>query len=183
MPSEPERPQVDLSESSVYGKEPEPTPARSSADIATEATLDRLEEITGGAEDERELGDARLYEGRMGREADKLDASTEEEIDALELDLTQTDARSDTRDGSGRIVDDVAEERIAEFTEVGPDLDEEGAESFAPGNEDTSETLRRHHPNTDKARSDAIVEGNLEPGEEPRDEERGESKADEGPGA
>lgn len=183
MATEPKRPEVDLSESSVYGNEPEPTPARSPADIATEATIDRLEEITGGADDERELGDSRLYEGRLGHAVDQLDASTEEEIDALELDQYQTDARSDIRDGSGRIVDDVAEERLAEFTEVGPGLDEEGAESVAPGNEDTSETLRRHHPNTDIARSDAVVEGNLEPGEESRDETRGEPLTDEGPGA
>lgn len=176
MPTEPKRPEVDLSESSVYGDEPEATPARSTDDIATEATLDRLEEMTGGDQDEDQLSDARLYEGRTGREADKLDASTEEEIDALKLDLYQTDARSNARDGSGRIVDDVAEEQLAEFTEVGPALDGEGAESVAPGSDDTSETLRRHHPNTEVAASEAVVEGNLDPGEQPRDETREEPK-------
>ncbi|MFC5865467.1 hypothetical protein ACFPT7_24390 [Acidicapsa dinghuensis] len=170
MPIEPKRKQVDLSESSVYGNEPEPTPARGADDIATEASINRLEETVRGGEKERE--ESRLYQGRTGRDADKLDASTDEEIDALELDLYQTDSRSNTLDGSGRIVDDVAEERLAEFTEVGPDLDDEGAESVEPGNEDTSETLRRHHPNFDIASSDAVVEGNLEPGEEPGDEEQ-----------
>jgi hypothetical protein len=46
-----------------------------------------------------------------------------------------------------------------------------------PGRDDTSETLRRHHPNTDVARADAVVEGNLD---EPRDEEVGERMVDEG---
>jgi hypothetical protein len=178
---DPKHQEVDLSESSIYGNEPEATPAFSADDIATQSTIDRLEEITGGDDDTQELADAGLYLGRTGRESDKLDASTEEEIDALKLDLYQTDARPNSRDGSGRIVDGIAEEQLAEFTEVGPELDGEGAESVAPGNDDTSDVIRRHHPNTEIGRADAIVEGNL--GETSSDETRSDAKVDEGPGA
>jgi hypothetical protein len=176
MPTEPQRPEVDLSESSVYNDE-SPTPAFSAEDIASQSTIDRLEDLTGGPDDS-ELEDSRLYEGRLGRKVEALDASTDEEIDALELDLHQIDDRSNATDGSGRIVDDVAEERLAEFTEVGPDLDEEGALSVAPGNEDTSNTLRRHHLDTDTARAETVVEGNWD---EPKDESL--SDANQGPGA
>ena len=179
MPTEPKHQEVDLSESSIYGSEPEPTPAFSAEDIATQSTIDRLEDLTGAAHDEAELEDSGLYEGSMAAEADKLDASTEEEIDALNVDLYQTDARANSRDGSGRIVDAVAEEQLAEYTEVGPDLDGEGAESVSFGNDDTSATLRRHHPNTDIARADAVVEGNITRPEESRTDQ----KTDEGPGA
>lgn len=169
--------EVDLSESSIYGKDAEAELERfAPEDIATNATIDRLEEITGGADEE-----TRPVTGELGRQPspkfDVLDASTDEEIDALELDLTQEDERPDARDGSGRIVDDVAEERLAEFTEVGRDLDDEGAESVVPGLDDTSQVLREHHPNTEFGRADAIVEGNFD---ESRDEELEERKVDEG---
>jgi len=166
IPSE----EVDLTESSVYGKDANDNPASERGDTADEATIDRLEPITGGAD---EPG---IYEGRLGRKIDQLDAETDEELDALELDLHQDEPRTDTRDGSGRIVDELAKEEIAEFTEVGPDVDDRGAKSVAPSLDDTSSILRRHHPNT-IARAEDLVEGNLD---EPRDEERGERRADEG---
>ena len=108
---------------------------------------------------------------------DELDASTEEEIDALEVNLTQEDEIASTRDGSGRVIDDVAEEELARFTEVGPMQTDQGVVPVAPGRDDTSAVLRRHHPNTEIARSEDIVEGNLD---EPRDEEVVERKVDEG---
>jgi N utilization substance protein A len=107
------------------------------------------------------------------------EASTDEEIDALRQDLTQSGEESVSEDGSGLIVDDVAEERLAELTEVGPDLDEEGAESLDPGQQDTSETLAEHQPNPELDRDEAVVEGNIE---EVKEEELGEKKVDEGTG-
>ena len=50
----------------------------SSGDYATEADLDRLETITGGADEPA------LYRGKLGRQVEAQDASTAEEIDALE---------------------------------------------------------------------------------------------------
>jgi N utilization substance protein A len=104
------------------------------------------------------------------------EASLDEEIDALEQDLTQSDEEPESEDGSGLINDEVAEERIAELTEVGPDLDGEGAESLVPGREDTSELLAEHevHPEVDG--DESVIEDSVE---EVRDEEVGEKKFDE----
>ena len=84
------------------------------------------------------------------------------------------------RDGSGPIDDELAEERLAELTEVGPALEEEGAESLVPGREDTSAQIAGHNPNFDVARSEAVVEGQVD---ETRYEIRQDVKVDEGTGA
>ena len=88
-----------------------------------------------------------------------------------EQDLTQSEdePEPDDSESTGVIRDDVAEERLAELTEVGPDLDEEGAEAVAPGNEDTSETLVEHETHPEPGEDDAVVGGNVE---QVRDEER-----------
>ena len=107
------------------------------------------------------------------------EASLDEEIDALQQDLTQSEEEPASADGSGLIRDEVAEERLAEVTEVGPLLDEEGAEALVPGREDTSEILAEHETNPEIARDEAVVEGNLE---EVREEELEDKKVDEGTG-
>lgn len=140
-------------------------------DANEDAGLDRLRALT-----KNEPEDPRMME----REIFKLDASTEEEVDALRVNLLQDDGRPQSRDGSGRVVDEVAEESLARFTEAGPMADDRGAESVVPGREDTSRVLRRHHPNSGIARSEDVVEGNLD---EPRDESRVERKVDEGTAA
>jgi len=157
---------VDLRESSVYGNAANENDA-SPGDTADDATLDRLENITGGAE---EPG---IYEGALDRDINALDATTAEEIEALKVDLLQDNARPDSRDGSGRIVDRVAEEQLAGFTEVGPDLGDRGAASVAPGRDNTSSVLQRHYSNTPLTHSKNDCEGNLD---EPRDEERAVGK-------
>ncbi len=182
----PEHKEVDLSESSVYGKdEAEATPVGGGAEVASEATVDRLEAITGGVgpgadPDDEPLTVADEAAGRVGATAqqlDQADAETDQEIDALRVNLLQEDDAPDARDGSGRITDDTAQERLAEVTETGPMLDGEGAESITPGRDDTSAVLREHHPNTEIARSEAVVEGNLD---ETRDERKEDVKVDEG---
>ncbi len=182
-----EHKEVDLSESSVYGKDEtaEAAPARGGADVATEATVDRLEAITGGIGPGSDPNDEPLTAtgenaGRVGatqQQLDQADAETAEEIDALQVNLTQEDDMPDARDGSGRITDDTAQERLAEVTETGPMLDEEGAEALTPGRDDTSRTIREHHPNMEIARSETVVEGNLD---ETRDERKEDAKVDEG---
>ena len=93
-----------------------------------------------------------------------MDASTEEELDALELDLVQDGDPFGARDGSGRVVDDVAEEQIAALTEVGPMVDDRGAESVAPGRDDTSSVLRRHRSHPEAVDdSEAILGGDIHP--------------------
>jgi len=90
------------------------------------------------------------------------EASIDEELDALEQDLTQSGEEPVSEDGSGLISDDVAEEELAEITEVGPDLDTEGAKSVAPGREDTSGELARHEVKPPVGDDDAVLEGNVE---------------------
>ena len=100
---------------------------------------------------------------------DELRASTEEELDALELNAQDDDEAMDgdeirdLDDGTGLIGDDVAQERIEELAEVGPDAGDRGAVSVAPGRDDTSWLLRKH-----RSRSDDVLEANLD---EPRDDE------------
>ena len=169
--------EVDLNESSVYGKGDERVPAVGGDDVATTATLDRLEAITGGAEIEDEPG---TYDAPVDAEIDKANAGFDEEIDALQVNLMQDDNVPDARDGSGKITDDTAEERLAEITEVGPMLDGEGADVYTPGRDDTSATLAEHHPNTEIARAETVIEGNVD---ETRDERKVDAKVDEGTGS
>src|SRR6202521_3035651 len=61
------------------------------------------------------------------------DAQVAEEIDALTLDQEGEREAPDTVDGSGRLSDDVARMRMEELTESGPDLDDIGGVSEAPG--------------------------------------------------
>ena len=161
MANRPKGTQVDLNESSVYGNDNPASASNQSDDFATDTAIDRLETITGGADEPA------IAEGELGHKFDELDASTEEELDALEVNLLQEDERPDSRDGSGLIVDDAAEERIARFTESDPMQSNLGAISVEPGRDDTSATLRRHYPNNSIDRSDAVVEENFD---EPMDE-------------
>lgn len=116
----------------------------------------------------------------LGEEIHKLDATTDEELDALEVNLRQEDERPNSQDGSGLVVDELAEEKVGKFTEVGPFQDDIGAVSVTPGRDNTSETLRRHHPNTTLARAEDVVEGNLD---EPSADAIVERKVDEGTAA
>jgi N utilization substance protein A len=103
------------------------------------------------------------------------EASLDEEIDALTQDLTQEGEDSVSLDGSGHIEDELAEERLAEITEVGPDLDTEGGESLEPGREDVSERIAEEKPHDlthgELVDDNAVLEGNVE---EIKDEGRAE---------
>ena len=202
------RTEVDLSESSVYGKD-EAAPAFANTlpregaeaqalleeggfhventdtapdtgDTVDAATIERLEAITGGADIDDEpflIDESAPVGGLSARKQDELDASAEEQVDALELNLYQDDNQRNSRDGSGLIADDLAEERLAEVTEVGGMLYEDGVHPTTPGRDDTSAVIREHHPNTEIARSETVVEGNLD---EARDERKVDAKVDEG---
>jgi N utilization substance protein A len=105
------------------------------------------------------------------------DAQVAEEIDALTLDGEGDREIPDTQDGSGLISDDVARMRLEEVTESGPDLDDIGGVAEVPGREDTSETLARHVPNYEVARSETVDEGSVE---QPSQEAKQDPKVDEG---
>ena len=104
--------------------EQRPAPVEAASDAASTETRD----------DEAEL--------RRARDAEE--ASLAEEEDALRLDLTQEGEEPVAEEGTGVVNDNVAEEQLAEITEVGRDLDTEGAKAVAPGGEDTSRKLREH---------------------------------------
>jgi len=141
-------------------------------ELDNEGDVERVEVLASGAEDRDDVEDDDLSE-----KLSELAASTEEEVDALRVNLTQDDYPPSTRDSSGRVVDDTAQERLARFTEADPMQGDIGVVSVEPGRDDTSRILRRHHPNTTIAGSEAIVEGNLD---EPMDETIVERKVDEG---
>src|SRR5215475_13346975 len=149
-------------------------------------TPEQLEEIPGiGEKTLEKIGTAvRHYFGQyeegeerpvpqtpsVAEAAHIADAQAEEEIDALELDLTQDGEELPSEDGSGLISDELAEERLAEVTETGEALEDEGAESLDPGREDTSEVIAKHHPHPD---NDEVGEGNLDEPKEEKIEEGG----------
>ncbi len=116
-------------------------------------------------------------ESNIARESEKFDASIDEELDALEVNLTQDgDEFRDDDDGTGLIDDELAEERVEDLTEVGPDLEDKGVINAAPGRDDTSVTLRRHYAKTGSARAEDVADDTLD---EPRDEVITDRKIDE----
>jgi transcription termination/antitermination protein NusA len=139
-----------------------------------EKTLEKISVAVRHYFGEYEPGEERVV---SAEEQAKLssDASLDEEIDALEQDLTQEGEQSVSSDGSGEIVDELAEERLAEVSEVGPELETEGGESLEPGREDVSERIAEEKPHTlahgELAAEDAVLEGNVE---EIKDEGRAE---------
>jgi N utilization substance protein A len=130
-----------------------------------EKTLEKISVAVRHYFGEYEPGEERVV---SAEEQAKLssDASLDEEIDALEQDLTQEGEQSVSSDGSGEIVDELAEERLAEITEVGPELETEGGESLEPGREDVSERIAEEKPHGlahgKLAEEDAVLEGNVE---------------------
>lgn len=141
-------------------------------DLDNASDVERIEVLASGAERRDDIED-----GDLSEKLSELAATTDEEVDALRVNLLQDDEPPSTRDSSGRVVDDTAEERLARFTEADPMQGDLGAIAVEPGRDDTSRILRRHHPNTTIVRSDAVVEGNLD---EPMDESIMDRKVDEG---
>src|SRR5579864_4428525 len=110
------KPSANSDQKTARGPKP-PKRAVSSGDVADAATIERLEAIAGGAdEDDPRL----LLDPNLSREMSKLDATIEEEVDALRVDLVQDGGVSRTTDSTGRVVDETAEEELARFTETGP---------------------------------------------------------------
>jgi transcription termination/antitermination protein NusA len=128
------------------------------------------------AAQEGAMGQTKSDEELVARARAIEDAQANEEIDALTLDQEGEREAPDTEDGSGRISDEIARDRMEELTESGPDLDEIGAISETPGREDTSELLARHNPDYDIARSESVDDGNVEVSNDTRQD----AKVDEG---
>lgn len=143
-----------------------------SGESGKDSTLERVEMLAASAEDREDI-----EADGLGEKLNELAATSEEELDALRINLLQEDEHPSADDGSGLIADDAAEERIARFTEADPTRSSLGAVSVEPGRDDTSSILRRHNRNSTIAGSDAVTESNLD---EPMDETVNERKVDAG---
>jgi N utilization substance protein A len=105
---------------------------------------DSAGELTEAEEDRLES------DPELSAAADRERASSEEEEDALRLDNEEnSEVIPDNRDGSGRIVDEIAAQRMEKLTESGEDVGEFGVEILEPGRDDTSAALRRNRPKAD----------------------------------
>jgi N utilization substance protein A len=121
-------------------------------DLVEAAVLGREDVVTGTGEDnERAPSRADLEaleaDATLDEERAKSDAELGEELDALRVDDEDGGNEDpDTRDSSGRVVDEIARERIEELTESGRDAGDVGVLPQDAGNDDTSARLRRQNP-------------------------------------
>ncbi|MDQ1450417.1 MAG: transcription termination/antitermination protein NusA [Acidobacteriaceae bacterium] len=121
-------------------------------DLVEADVLGRDDVVTGAGEDnERAPNRADLEaldtDATLDEERAKADAELGEELDALRVDDADgTNENPDSRDSSGRVVDEIARERIEELTESGREAGEVGVLPQDVGNDDTSARLRRQNP-------------------------------------
>jgi N utilization substance protein A len=121
-------------------------------DLVEADVLGRDDVVTGAGEDnERAPNRADLEaldaDATLDEERAKADAELGEELDALRVDDADgTNENPDTRDSSGRVVDEIARERIEELTESGREAGDVGVLPQDAGNDDTSARLRRQNP-------------------------------------
>jgi N utilization substance protein A len=126
---------------------------RPGGDDAVEADVLGGEDVVTGAGEDNERAPNRTdlealeEDASLDEERAKADAELGEELDALRVDDADgTNEDPDTRDGSGRIVDEIARERMEELTESGREVGEVGVLPQDAGNDDTSARLRRQNP-------------------------------------
>ena len=130
-------------------------PGHSVAQVLRPKTVDGLEDGDSAGE-LSEAEEAALDEDpELDQAAIIARDSAEEEEAALRLNLGEGepegygddgDVIPDNRDGSGRIVDDIAAERMEKLTESGEDVGTFGVDVEEPGRDDTSEVLAEHRP-------------------------------------
>lgn len=130
--------------------EPGTEPAPESAEGQDAAPAEAKAEAQDGAQSEAEADEA---EAKAQSEAE-----ISEEISALKQDLTQAGPESESEDSSGVVHNEIAEEVIAEHTEAGSGAQTEGAESMAPGSEDTSETIVEHQRHAEGVSPEQVEE-------------------------
>jgi transcription termination/antitermination protein NusA len=126
---------------------------RPAGDDSVEAdVLGRDDVVTGAGEDNerspnRSDLEALEADTALDEERAKADAELGEELDALRVDDADgTNENPDNRDSSGRIVDEIARERMEELTESGREVGDVGVLPQDAGNDDTSARLRQQNP-------------------------------------
>jgi hypothetical protein len=114
--------------------------------------LGRDDVVTGAGEDNERAPtradlEALEADATLDEERAKADAELGEELDALQVDDADgTNENPDNRDSSGRVVDEIARERMEELTESGREAGDVGVLPQDAGNDDTSARLRRQNP-------------------------------------
>jgi hypothetical protein len=82
----------------------------------------------------------------LDEERAKADAELSEELDALKVNDSDGVEDTDQDDGTGRVVDEIARERMEELTESGKEAGEVGVLPQDAGQDDTSARLDRQNP-------------------------------------
>jgi transcription termination/antitermination protein NusA len=148
-------------------------------DLVEAAVLDREDVVTGAGEDnERAPSRADLEaleaDATLDEERAKSDAELGEELDALRVDDEDGgDEDPDNRDSSGRVVDEIARERIEELTESGRDAGEVGVLPQDAGRDDTSARLRRQNPANSPLPGGEAEEESVLPDARPQSDDEG----------
>jgi N utilization substance protein A len=153
--------------------------APAGSDRVAAAVLGREDVVTGQGEDNERAPSRRDLEAleadtALDEERAKADAELGEELDALEVDDQDGDTViPDNRDGSGKVVDDIARERVEELTESGREVGDVGVLPQDPGREDTSKVLERHNPRPSPLPGGEAEEESVLPDATPQEEEDG----------
>ncbi len=175
---------TDISTDTVEAGEQALVEQEPAGDDRVEATvLGSNDVLTGGGEDNERAPsrsdlEAIEADASMDEERAKADAELGEELDALEVDQTDGEGEDqleipDQRDGSGRVVDEIARERMEELTESGREVGEVGILPQDAGQDDTSEQLRRHNPRPSPMPGGEGEEESVLPDAERQEEESG----------
>jgi N utilization substance protein A len=148
-------------------------------DVVEGSVLDSEDVVTGAGEDnERSPNRADLEalesDATLDEERAKADAELGEELDALRVDDADgTDEDPDNRDSSGRVVDEIARERIEELTESGREVGEVGVLPQDAGKDDTSARLRRQNPRNSPLPGGEAEEESVLPDAQPQRDDEG----------
>jgi N utilization substance protein A len=148
-------------------------------DVVEASVLDREDVVTGAGEDnerapKRSDLEALESDAALDEERAKADAELGEELDALRVDDADgTNEDPDTRDSSGRVVDEIARERIEELTESGREAGEVGVLPQDAGNDDTSTRLRRQNPRNSPLPGGEAEEESVLPDARPQSDDEG----------
>jgi N utilization substance protein A len=153
-------------------------------DVVEASVLDREDVVTedvvtgAGEDNERSPNRADLEalesDAALDEERAKADAELGEELDALGVDDADGGNEDpDTRDSSGRVVDEIARERIEELTESGPEAGEVGVLPQDAGNDDTSARLRRQNPRNSPLPGGEAEEESVLPDARPQGDDEG----------
>ncbi|MGI8772185.1 MAG: transcription termination factor NusA [Acidobacteriaceae bacterium] len=113
-------------------------------------------------------------DAELNKQRSIADAQLGEEIDALAVDDSDEPRDiPDQRDGSGRIVDEVAYERMEELTESGKEVGDVGVLPQDAGRDDTSEKLRENNPQDQRLPYGESEEDNVLPDAKLQEDDEG----------